>query len=180
MEQLVVDHYAAPQDCQLGEVHGRVKCHMLGKMWTFWGGASAASYLLAPPQWQPSAAAAAAVLWSAYVSYRLHHPAPEEAEMANASAIDDYLCASIAPTGTTSGRAEATMARPAAPWIARGTSSACSVRGDSVPAELPLTPAHYRVCFELVSGCHLAAQSPVYILPAREGHITYSHNVGKP
>ena len=64
---------------------------MLGKMWTFWGGASAASYLLAPPQWQPSAAAAAAVLWSAYVSYRLHHPAPEEAEMANASAIDDYL-----------------------------------------------------------------------------------------
>ena len=56
------------------------------------------------------------------------------------------------------------MARPAAPWIARGTSSACSVRGDSVPAELPLTPAHYRVCFELVSGCHLAAQSPVYIL----------------
>jgi len=65
--------------------------HMLGKMWTFWGGASAASYLLAPPQWQPSAAAAAAVLWSAYVSYRLHHPAPEEAEMANASAIDDYL-----------------------------------------------------------------------------------------
>lgn len=91
MEQLVVDHYAAPQDCQLGEVHGRVKCHMLGKMWTFWGGASAASYLLAPPQWQPSAAAAAAVLWSAYVSYRLHHPAPEEAEMANASAIDDYL-----------------------------------------------------------------------------------------
>ena len=64
---------------------------MLGKMWTFWGGASAASYLLAPPQWQPSAAAAAAVLWSAYVSYRLHHPAPEEAVMANASAIDDYL-----------------------------------------------------------------------------------------
>lgn len=33
-----------------------------------------------------------------------------------------------------------------------------------MPAELPLTPAHYRVCFELVSGCHLAAQSPVYIL----------------
>ena len=153
---------------------------MLGKMWTFWGGASAASYLLAPPQWQPSAAAAAAVLWSAYVSYRLHHPAPEEAEMANASAIDDYLREhrsdryDVRAGGGDDGPTGSAVDR------ARDLPSACSVRGDSVPAELPLTPAHYRVCFELVSGCHLAAQSPVYILPAREGHVTYSHNVGKP
>jgi len=52
--------------------------HMLGKLWAFWGVSGIASYLLLPPKHQPAAALGTAVLWCAFVSYRIHTLTPFE------------------------------------------------------------------------------------------------------
>jgi len=65
--------------------------HMLGKLWTFWTLSGIGSYLLTPPKYQPAVALGSAIVWTAFVSHRLHTLTPVEMGQEHALPVEDYL-----------------------------------------------------------------------------------------
>jgi hypothetical protein len=68
--------------------------HSLGSLWSWWLGGVATSYLLIPAPWQPPFGMGLAVVWSAYVSLRLHRPTTDNLaseRKARVARMESYL-----------------------------------------------------------------------------------------
>ena len=48
--------------------------HMMTAMWSFWAGGAMVSYLLVPTPWQPPFTFGLQVVWSAFISFKIHRP----------------------------------------------------------------------------------------------------------